>query len=326
MKDARLRDNPLNPEWEEGHLPYHRLLPAFSTDQPEVHALAAEMRRIADGYDGRVLIGEIYLPIEQLVTYYGQEDPGVHLPFNFQLITLPWDAREIDAAVRAYEGALPGGAWPNWVLSNHDKSRIATRVGRAQARVAAVLLLTLRGTPTMYYGDELGLEDVPLTEGQMRDPQGLRLSLAFSRDPQRAPMPWDASAGGGFTTGTPWLPLHPDYETRNVEAQRGDPASMLAFYRRLLALRRERRALTAGLYTPHPADGDAMAYLREVADPASGDDRLLVALNLGAEPQTLDLEDHVGVVLLGTHAEREGERVGGRLTLHPNEALIAELD
>jgi glycosidase len=320
VKDARLRDNPPNPHFREGDNPYHRLLPAFSTDQPETHDLAAEMRRIADGYGERVLIGEIYLPIEQLVTYYGQADPGVHLPFNFQLLTLPWDAREVDAAVRLYEGVLPEGAWPNWVLSNHDQRRIATRVGPAQAHVAAVLLLTLRGTPTMYYGDELALEDVPITAAQMQDPQGLRLGLAFSRDPCRAPMPWDASAGAGFTTGTPWLPLNPDYATRNVAAQREDPASTLTLYRRLLALRRARRALTSGAYTPHPADGDALAYTR-----GEGADRLFVALNLGSTPQALDLHGCAGTVLLGTHPEREGTRVEGLLALRPNEALIADL-
>jgi alpha-glucosidase len=206
------------------------------------------------------------------------------------------------------------------VFSNHDQRRVATRVGPAQARVAAVLLLTLRGTPTLYYGDEMGLEDVSISAEQMQDPQGLRLGLAYSRDGCRAPMPWDASANAGFTTGIPWLPLNPDYATRNVAAQREDLASTLTLYRRLLALRRARRALTFGVYIPHPADGDALAYRRE-----DGDDRLLVALNLGGIPQALDLHGCTGTVVLGTHPEREGAPVEGVLTLRPNEALIADL-
>src|SRR5690606_11060588 len=153
----------------------------------------------------RVLIGEIYLPIERLVAYYGQDSQGVHLPFNFHLITLPWDAREIDRVINEYEGAVPEDAWPNRDLGNHHQSRVASRVGPAQARVAAVLLLTLRGTPTLYYGDELGLEDVPIAPDRVQDPQGQRLGAAFSRDPARTPMAWDGSEHGGFTTGTPWL-------------------------------------------------------------------------------------------------------------------------
>src|SRR5690606_16899110 len=162
---------------------------------------------VADRYEDRVLIGEIYLPIERLVAYYGRRGEGVHLPFNFQLLTLPWNAREIDRAIDEYEGALPAHGWPNRVLGNHDRPRVASRVGPAQARVAAILLLTLRGTPTVYYGDELGLADVAIPDDRLVDPQGLRLGSAFSRDPCRTPMPWHAEPGGGFTDGRPWLPL-----------------------------------------------------------------------------------------------------------------------
>lgn len=321
IKDERQRDNPENPDWAEGDNPYERLLPVYSTDQPEAHEVAAQMRAVADAYDRpRVLIGEIYLPIERLVAYYGHDNRGVHLPFNFQLITLPWDAREIDRAVNAYEGALPGGGWPNWVLGNHDQSRIASRVGEAQARVAAVLLLTLRGTPTIYYGDELGLPDVPVPPERMHDPQGLRLGPEFSRDPARTPMAWDASPHGGFTTGTPWLPLHDDLATRNVAAQRDDPDSTLALYRRLLALRRERRALAVGDFTPIEAHGDVIGYLRE-----HGGERLLVALNLGNQTQTLDIQDYAGTVLLGTHRDRENDRVASYLELRPNEAVAVDV-
>src|SRR5690606_21789149 len=121
IKDAELRDNPVNPEFRAGDNPYHRLLPVYSTDQPEALEVAAAMRAVADEYGDRVLIGEIYLPIERLVAYYGRRGEGVHLPFNFQLLTLPWDAREIDGAINEYEGALPEHGWPNWVLGNHDR-------------------------------------------------------------------------------------------------------------------------------------------------------------------------------------------------------------
>src|SRR5690606_37530446 len=155
IKDDQFRNNPPNPDYSEDQSPYRRLLPAYSTDQPEVHDVVRKMRDLLDQYEQRLLIGEIYLPISKLVTYYGQDNQGAHLPFNFQLIVLPWKAKIIEAAISEYEGSLPPEGWPNWVLGNHDKHRIATRVGDRQARVAAMLLLTLKGTPTMYYGDEI---------------------------------------------------------------------------------------------------------------------------------------------------------------------------
>ena len=157
IKDAALRDNPPNPNYRPTEAGIHRFLQVYSADQPETHEVIAEMRSVLDRYDERVLIGEIYLPIERLVTYYGQDLRGAQLPFNFQLLHTAWTAAAVGKLVTDYEVALPPGGWPNWVLGNHDQPRIAARVGEAQARIAAMLLLTLRGTPTMYYGDELGI-------------------------------------------------------------------------------------------------------------------------------------------------------------------------
>ena len=162
VKDTQFRDNPPNPDWRPGMSPYRELLTTYTADLPEVQDIVAKLRSVVEEYDDRMLVGEIYLPVERLMAYYGASGKGAHLPFNFQLIQLPWNAREIAAAVERYEALLPPDAWPNWVLGNHDKSRVATRVGRAQARVAAMLLLTLRGTPTMYYGDEIGMHDVSI--------------------------------------------------------------------------------------------------------------------------------------------------------------------
>ncbi len=160
IKDDLYRDNPVNPAWHAGESSYDRVLPLYTSDRPEVQAIVAEMRSVLDAYTGRVLIGEIYLPIKRLVAYYGNHLHGAQLPFNFALIQTAWNADAIAGIVRQYTAALPKGAWPNWVLGNHDQPRIATRVGAPQARVAALMLLTLRGTPTMYYGDELGMFDV----------------------------------------------------------------------------------------------------------------------------------------------------------------------
>ena len=179
VKAADFPDNPPNPDYQPAMGDMHRVLQLHSTDQPEVHEIAADMRAIADSYGAkgrgeRVLIGEIYLPVDRLMHYYGRERAEVHLPFNFQLIDAPWEARSLATLIADYEAALPPGGWPNWVLGNHDRPRVATKRGQAQARVAAMLLLTLRGTPTLYYGDELGLSDVAIPPAQVQDPRELR--------------------------------------------------------------------------------------------------------------------------------------------------------
>lgn len=316
IKAAEFPDNPANPDYHPSLGEMHKVLQLHSTDQPEVHEIAAGMRRLADGYGDRALIGEIYLPLEKLMTYYGDAGDGVHLPFNFQLIDAPWNARGLARIIADYEAALPPGGWPNWVLGNHDRPRVAAKLGEAQARVAAMLLLTLRGTPTLYYGDELGIGRVDISPDKVRDPRELREpGLGLGRDPVRTPMPWDASPNAGFTTGEPWLPLNADWATRNVAAQAGDPGSMLALHRRLLHLRRTHAALSVGAIALIEAEGDVLAYERR-----AGEERLLVALNLGAKEQALSLPDWAAgySVLLSTCTPASA----GVLRLQPNEGII----
>jgi alpha-glucosidase len=217
--------------------------------------------------------------------YYGGERPGVHLPFNFQLIDAPWEARSLATMITNYEAALPSGGWPNWVLGNHDRPRVATKRGQAQARVAAMLLLTLRGTPTLYYGDELGLSDVVIGSSQVRDPRELREpGLALGRDPVRTPMPWDGNENAGFTTAKPWLPLNADWPARNVARMTKEAQSILTLYRRLLALRRDCLALSIGDFVLLGVEGEMLAYERR-----HDAERLIVALNLGERPHRLQL-------------------------------------
>jgi alpha-glucosidase len=255
-----------------------------------------------------------------VMAYYGADGAGCHFPYNFQLIELPWRAREIDAAVRRYESLLPPGAWPNWVLGNHDRHRVATRAGAAQARVAAMLLLTLRGTPTIYYGDEIGMDDVPVPPERVQDPFEKNVpGLGLGRDPERTPMQWSAAPHAGFSTAEPWLPVAPDYRERNVETQRCDPGSVLALHQRLIALRRGEPALSVGAYAPVDAEGDALAYVRE-----HGGSRFLVALNLGASPATLPFAG-TGEVVLSTDISRASRPVDGRVDLNGDEGVIVRL-
>lgn len=322
VKDAALRDNPPNPDYREGvGDPYDALLRVHSSDRPEVHEAIARMRRLADSYPGeRALFGELYNTIERVVAYYGEGGRGLHFPYNFQLLRLPWDARVLDAAIREYEALLPPGAWPNWVLGNHDRPRVASRVGAAQARVAAMLLLTLRGTPTIYYGDELGMSDVAIAPEQVRDPWELRLpGRGLGRDPVRTPMQWSPAPHAGFSTHAPWLPLADDWPARNVEVQRADPRSLLSLHRALLALRRREPALSIGAWQPLAAAGAVLAYTR-----THGATRLAIALNLGAAPAEVNLPGP-GEVALTTGLDAPGARVDGRLALGGDEGVIVRL-
>ncbi len=320
IKDEQFRDNPPNPAYRPGMSPYHALQATFSADRPEIHALITRMRRVLGEFHERLLLGEIYLPIERLVTYYGPEGPAPHVPFNFQLIQLPWNATAIGAALDGYEAALPHGALPAWVIGNHDKTRVARRLGAAQARVAAMLLLTLRGLPTIYNGDELGLVGVELPAAQSLDPKGRNLP-GFSRDSERTPMQWDRSANAGFTPDRPWLPVQPDFATVNVAAQADAPRSMLSLYRSLVQLRRADAALARGGYVPHYRSEDVVAFVRE-----GERQRRIVALNFTSKPQRLALEsDSTGQVMLSTHMDRS-EAVTGVLALRADEGVIVAVD
>jgi alpha-glucosidase len=315
FEDEALRDNPPNPAFRPGMSPTLTFERRYQVDLPEVQDALAGLRRITDAYDDRVLIGEAYLPLQNIMAYY----VGVHLPFNFELIGAPWKASFIADLIAQYEDLLPPGGWPNWVLGNHDRSRVASRFGEAQARAAAVLLLTLRGTPTLYYGDELGLIDVTIPRERIQDPWELRVpGFGFGRDPVRTPMPWSADTHGGFTDAEPWLPLNADLATRNVESQRGEPLSLSRLYRDLIALRRRCPALSVGTYGIVESRGDILVYER-----IAGDQRITVLLNFAASTVYTPLGE--GRVMISSYGARSGEAINGLACLAPNEALVVEI-
>lgn len=318
MKDAQFRDNPPNPDYRAGTNPYFKLLPVHTTDLEEVQDVVAGLRRVVDDYPDRLLIGEIYLPIERLVAYYGADLSGAHLPFNFALLETAWEARAVERLVARYEAALPKGGWPNWVLGNHDRPRIHKRVGPDQARVAAMLLLTLRGTPTLYYGDEIGMAQVDIPPDRIQDPYEKNVpGIGLGRDGVRTPMQWDAGPFGGFSTVEPWLPLAPDFTEVNVAAEQGDPDSMLTLHRRLLVARRLHPALAEGAYVPLAAEGDLLLFRREREG-----ERCLVALNFGGDPILAQVPEARGRVLASTFCDRDEEPVDGEIALRGHEGVI----
>jgi alpha-glucosidase len=218
--------------------------------------------------------------------------------------------------IAEYEAALPSGAWPNWVIASHDYPRIAAMLGEAQARVAAMLLLTLRGTPTLYQGDELGIGHVDIPFDRVQDPKERREpGIGLGRDPSRTPMAWDSSPNAGFSTVEPWLPLHEDWRARNVAAQESDPGSMLSLYRALLQLRRAEPALSIGVIQLLEAGDGVLAYQR-----SHGETRFLIALNLSAVSRELGMPIG-GQPIISTLDPRPFNG-----TLRPNEGVILRLE
>ncbi len=334
MKDPDLRDNPPSPDANKPgmHRPmgaYDSQLHLYDKGHLDVHAAFREFRALLDSYSvtqPRYSVGEIHIfDWKEWATYYGENGDELHMPFNFALIGARWDASVIRGIVEAIEATLPAWAWPNYVMSNHDEHRIASRWGADTARTAMMLLLTLRGTPTMYYGDELGMHDGVILPEQEQDPFGKRVpGLALGRDPERTPMQWDSSANAGFSSAQvkPWLPVAAGYDQINVAREAADSHSTLALTRRLLALRRATPALHGGEYRTIPgAPDDCYLYER------TGDgQRFLISLNFSDAARTLTLNGFDSArLLLSTQLDREGAVDLAAFTLRPYEGCLFAL-
>jgi alpha-glucosidase len=303
VRDRELRNNP--------RFRFFGWPPLRNWDLEGVHEIHRRWRRILDSYEGdRMAVGEVNpRGLNRLVRYYGHDDE-LQLSFNFHFLEQPWQAERFRAVVERWEALLPAASWPDYTLSNHDRSRTVTRYGSQTAGVAAAMLLTLRGTPFLYYGEEIGMTDVRIPPERVRDVNG--------RDPERTPMQWDATANAGFSSAEPWLPVAPDHRERNVAAQRDDPASLFSLYRRLIGLRKSSVALRRGSFRALPSPRGVYAYARE-----SDGDRVLVALNFTRRGQRVALGVGAGRVLFSTDHSRDGEKVAlGRITLDADEGLI----
>ncbi len=321
FKDRLWRDNPVNPDYRPGELPDSSLLPTYTRNQPGLHELFVELRTLVARYAGdRVLLGEFYVPVEELVTFYGSTAPELHLPLNLALTHTEWRADVVGRTIAEYQSRVSGRGWPTTTLDTHDQERIVARAGLAQARVAAMLLLTQRGTPTIYYGDEIGMEGVAIPPDEAVDPQGRRTGR--NRDPARTPMQWSSEVYAGFSAVEPWLPVGADRPTANVASQSRDAGSLLTLYRRLLELRAAEPALQDGVHEPLIAGPKLVVYRRRNAER-----RLLVVLNLVHEPAVYALGDEgSGKVLLSSVPDREGERVTGQLKVRADEGVLLALD
>jgi alpha-glucosidase len=319
IKDDQFRDNPPNPSYRIGQPSSHRFLPIFNSDRPEVHEVVSEMRAVVDGYKDRVLIGEIYLPIPQLMAYYGKDLGGAQLPFNFLLLQTAWTAEALAQTISDYMSALPAGAWPNWVLGNHDNVRIATRVGTHRARLAAMLLLSLPGTITLYYGEEIGMTNVSIPPEMVQDPaEKNEPGIGVGRDPERTPMPWDGTPLAGFTTGRPWLPLGDAHAALNVANLEQDPESILHLYRTLIALRKSHPVLVTGKLHSITAANNVLTYERH-----GHGEQLRIILNLN--DVSVAIPSQSGEIIAATHPHCTTPGTTNLMQLEAAAAVIVRL-
>lgn len=320
IKDHLLRDNPPKPDADAKTPPPQRDVPVFTDDRPQAMGCIEMMRRVLDEFDDRVLCGEVQGKTDRIGHFYGAARPRLHLPLNFALLDTEWSALPLQAAIDAYFNALPEGAWPVWVVGGHDKQRIASKIGAAQMRVLAMLLMTLRGTPFLYMGDELGRKRSSVPPEAVDDPfEKLVPGYGLCRDPERVPMRWNDSPCGGFTSGKPWLPMNDD-RSCNVEQQAGDKSSLVQLFRCLIDLRRREACLVEGEYRPLRARNDILSYERML-----GDTRIAIGLNISGEPRRWE-HDGAGEQLISTHLDRNGAQAPGQILLRANEGLVVKLD
>jgi len=331
MKDPELKNNPLNPSGSKSiHKPlgdYDTQIHLYDKGHPDNHKVYQDFRKLLDEYSKdqpRMSMGEIHIfDLDEWVLYYGENQDEIHFPINFTLLGSEWQAGSIQNLVENLESCLPPDAWPNYVLANHDDLRIMTRYGKEAARSAATLLLTLRGTPVLYYGDEIGMKDVDIPPERCLDPAGIR-QAGQGRDPNRTPMHWSDEAWAGFSppqSKMTWLPLANDYMSNNVKDQLNDPDSILSYYRDLLNIRKQHPALQTGEY--HSLSGvqeGCFLYIRQ-----NKDEKILVAINFTSHEQIIqNSEVKSGVLLLSSLPGRD-KTIASPFPLGPNESIVVQL-
>ena len=330
LEDPELRDEVHNPEYNvtdcavnvNSSSCYSSLIHNLTTDYPGIHNLTRSWRKIFDSYEGdRFMVGEIYDPVDRVMSYYGQNGDEFHFPFNFFLLdNSNWNGIDVNNTISAWLDNMPEGAWPNWVLGNHDNSRVASRVGHFRAAAMNVLLLTLPGTPTTYYGEEIFMTDLyNISDNKKHDTVG-------NRDAERTPMQWDASTNAGFTHNNvdPWLPIPPNSTTYNVQSEKDDKRSMLNLYKNLAQIKSEYPALHYANYLSILSTKEVHAYHRYHESSSSN---FTVMVNFSTSKQVVDLDSvsdisSPSVICLSSNLTRTGSVNLTAVELNAGEALI----
>jgi len=297
IKDERFLDEPENPLFpdDSSEDPYHRLMHTYTLAQSEYVDVVKKFVDVLEEYGQKFIVTEVWSSSEQLIKVYNRIEKHFFAPFNFFMITAPWDAAVHKEGIDKYDDGVTSMYTPTYVLGSHDKSRIASRIPASQIRIAAMLLFTLRGIPFIYYGEELGMEDTPIPQDQIHDPfEKNSPGLGLGRDPERTPMQWNKKPKAGFTTGKPWLPINENYKKLNAQTENIDPKSLLSFYKQLIHIRNESKALLHGKYASWDTGSDKIfAYTRH-----KGSEVILVILNYSDLEQRISLPFRKGKVIL----------------------------
>lgn len=320
IKDDQFRDDPPNPNYKGTKDSYNSLIHTYSQGRPEALDTMNTFCSILGLHKDKYMVSEAYLDIPEMSKLYKACSNGLHAPFNFNLISLPWDAKLVRQHIDQFEASLSKNDWPNYVLGNHDRPRIVTRIGEKRARLLAMLLFTLRGMPFVYYGDEIGMVNVNIPSNQQKDLVGNR--LAANRDGERTPMQWEESVYAGFSTAKPWLPVDKKYKDVNAKKELSDPISMLRLYRQLIHYRTHNHVLFHGSYhSLDLGDNHVFAYLREL-----GDEKVLVVLNFSKDEESVSFPYRKANVVCVANGEKDGKMIDiNTITLSPYQGYVVEV-
>jgi len=325
IKDDQFRNDPPNPNYVLGKdSPYDALLHVYSQGRPEIFDTTNGFCEILGRHDGKFMVSEAYLDLPEMSKMYKACLHKVHAPFNFNLIYLPWIADVYRKFIDDLEKILDEDEWPNYVLGNHDRHRVATRLGEERIRSMAMILLTLRGMPFIYYGDEIGMQNVHIPPDRVQDPWEKQTSgMGFGRDPERTPMQWSGDEHAGFSETEPWLPVGSDYKKVNVKTGFRDPTSLLSLYRKLIQYRKKSPALLSGIYRSFDAGNkDVLAFVRE-----STEESIMVVVNFSSDEQIAHIDVENGVIVCNTFldADEGGSISLKQLNLRPNEGYVVRV-
>ena len=335
-KDMTWPNNPRRLAWRS----YYRQDHLYDRDQPHTHEALRALRAALKDRDDILLVGEASSDTPGgPASFYGSGSNELHGVFDFRLLRSSWRADHFRRLIEESDRAVPPGGWPPVVFSNHDQARHIDRYGKGgdrvrRARATALLLFTLRGTPFVYYGEEVGLRDGKLRRSDLRDPYTIRYwPWKTGRDPARTPMPWDDGLQAGFTSGKPWLPLSRDWRETNVAREQRDPDSLWSLYKRLIRLKKGSQALTAGAYQPVDAGlKDCLLYQRSF-QAENTTEAMLIAVNFSSQmqtvsiPTTIPIHGRAGTVILSTNPQgRTGRWNADQFQLGADEGIVVRLE
>lgn len=321
LKDPELRDEPLNPKYNAKTDPDWWMHIHTQTERhPDLAEIYQHFDDVFNEYPDKPLfmVTEDYAGLDDINWHYEHSNSERFAPLNLAWSELNWDIGTLSTFINSYLGGIPEGSWPNYALGNHDLPRAFNRIGEDSLREAALLYLTLPGIPIIYYGDEIGMQDVPIPKDKIHDPRGIRDPHNEGRDPQRTPMQWDSAIYAGFSEVESWLPIAGNADKVNVAVESEDPNSLLNLYKNILSLRATSDALQRGSYTAIDTGNKMILGFQR----SHQDEHLIVLLNFSDKPEEFRLEKNVDSVLIATDVKADASKILSRSLLTPYSGVM----